>query len=75
MVLDFFFDSFCRLALVSQVSGPGMRIEAAQLDAFVTEILQLVQDLVEIVGRLLLIEDDKPNCRWKVSSSYGNLLA
>ena len=37
-----------------------MRIEPAQLDALVAQMLQLVQDLVEIVGRLLLVEDVRP---------------
>src|SRR5207248_3714893 len=37
-----------------------MGAEATQLDAFVAEILQLVQDDVEVGGRLVLIEDVRP---------------
>src|SRR5262249_39754171 len=37
-----------------------MHAESAQLDAIVAEMLQLVQDLVEVGGRLLLIEQIRP---------------
>src|SRR5579884_909080 len=38
----------------------GMGAETAQLDAVVTEMMQFVQDLVKIVGWLLLVEDISP---------------
>ena len=59
VVLHFFLE---RVAFGLGVAGigTGMRVEAAQFDAFVAEVVQLVQDLVEIVGRLLLVEEVRP---------------
>ena len=37
-----------------------MRREAAQLDAVVAEVAELVHEGVEVVGRLLLVEEEGP---------------
>src|SRR5207248_3065614 len=38
----------------------GVRVEPAQLDPLVAQVRQLVQDQVEVVGRLLLVEQVRP---------------
>src|SRR5262245_16218072 len=64
--------------------GAGVRAEAAEFHAVVTQTLELVQDDVEVVGRLFLVEQVRPGadrdasfghdrvlCGWRMSARCG----